>query len=336
MALQVVRLLGEAGRYRVCALAKDAHTLATRSRHCHRVIRTDFVRGTDSHTQAILSVLEQERIDVLLPVTVEDALAVGRAVDRFRSRTALPPLATPDEIETLDDKIRVWQLAREIGLDVPESTAFPRDLPDDLVHFPAILKPARGAGGIGCEIVQDAAALRSLLRQRRGQRLLLQRFIAGVDYGANVLCRDGQIIAHTVQRAVGPPVRPFGPARIAETIADASILSLARRFCAHVRWNGVANMDLRRETATGRTYLLEVNPRFWWSVSLSARAGINFPDLACRVALGEKPATAPARPIRHGVRGWRSACADPLPAFGHYLARLRRSLTTRPAGGTTA
>ena len=32
---------------------------------------------------------------------------------------------------------------------------------------------------------------------------------------------------------------------------------------------------------------MEVNPRFWGSLPLATRAGVNFPDLLCRHAMGE-------------------------------------------------
>ena len=38
---------------------------------------------------------------------------------------------------------------------------------------------------------------------------------------------------------------------------------------------------------------MEVNPRFWGSLPLATRAGINFPDLLSRRAMGEAIAEAP-------------------------------------------
>jgi hypothetical protein len=62
-----------------------------------------------------------------------------------------------------------------------------------------------------------------------------------------------------------------------------------------VKWTGIAQLDLRRDSRTGQVLIIEVNPRFWGSLLASASAGVNFPILSCRAAFGEK-ISAPAYP----------------------------------------
>lgn len=60
-------------------------------------------------------------------------------------------------------------------------------------------------------------------------------------------------------------------------------------------------VEFREDRRTGEYHLLELNPRFWGSLSLPIRAGVDFPDLLCRWAMGEE--IPRVERYRLGVRG---------------------------------
>ncbi len=65
-------------------------------------------------------------------------------------------------------------------------------------------------------------------------------------------------------------------------------------------WHGVAMVEFKREEATGRFVLMEVNPKFWGSLELAIVSGVDFPYLASRMAVeGE---IDPVLSYREGVR----------------------------------
>jgi predicted ATP-grasp superfamily ATP-dependent carboligase len=77
-------------------------------------------------------------------------------------------------------------------------------------------------------------------------------------------------------------------------------------------------IEYKVATATGTPYLMEINGRFWGSLQLAIDAGVDFPMLLTRLALGQRP--APVTTYRVGVRSrWFWGDVD------HVVARLRRS-----------
>ena len=52
-----------------------------------------------------------------------------------------------------------------------------------------------------------------------------------------------------------------------------------------LRWHGPAQVEFMVDRQAKRACLLEINGRFWGTLGLSIAAGINFPLLACRMAL---------------------------------------------------
>ncbi len=324
LALKIVRLLGRSGRFRVDLLARSPQASARYSRHAERTHLARFTPGGTDHLVALQEVLARDPPAVLLPVSLPDWMLAARHRASLAVQVALPPLAAPEDIASIHDKILLTARARALGLAVPESIAVTSDLDPGALPYPLLLKPATSHAGRGMERIANLAALRAALVRRAGERLLAQRYLEGSDVGVNVLCRDGVILAHTIQHAIGPPASPFGPATAWALEPDDEALDLVRRLLGALRWSGVANIDLRRESATGRVYLLEVNPRFWWSVAGSARAGVNFPELACLAALGEPLPTPRPRPVRYRVFSWRDVLCDPRPTLLHHAWRLRR------------
>ena len=52
----------------------------------------------------------------------------------------------------------------------------------------------------------------------------------------------------------------------------------------------VAMVEYKLDAATGTAYLMEINGRFWGSLQLAIDAGVDFPLLLVRCALGERVA----------------------------------------------
>ncbi len=58
----------------------------------------------------------------------------------------------------------------------------------------------------------------------------------------------------------------------------------AETLLASVNFHGVAMVEFKHDEETGRSWLLEVNPRFWGSLALAIQSGVDFPYLLYRMA----------------------------------------------------
>ncbi len=108
----------------------------------------------------------------------------------------------------------------------------------------------------------------------------------GYDIDCSVLCKDGRILVHTIQKCIVPNPVPFRIPLAIEFVENAEVLKVAARLIRALNFNGVANIDLRVDERDGRVQVIEVNPRYWLSLLGSQSAGVNFPQLACLAALG--------------------------------------------------
>jgi len=84
-----------------------------------------------------------------------------------------------------------------------------------------------------------------------------------------------------------------------------------------VGWEGVAMVEFKRSAASGESYLMEVNGRFWGSLQLAVDAGVDFPRMLIDMLLKRPFMGTP--PYRIGVRA-RWFWGD----FEYLWTRLRR------------
>jgi len=182
-------------------------------------------------------------------------------------------------------------------------------------------------------------------RIMKGYKYILQSYIPGIDLCLQVFCKDGKIIAYTLQKSLLNKNNHYGPQKIMEFIKDGEVLDLGQRLVSAMHWDGIACIDLRIDTRDGTNKILEINPRFGQAVLGSLVAGVNFPFIACLDALNmeyhnQYRTISYAHPIAAGknlltrftgkgtgVRirliesGLRFACSDPLPETFDVLGR---------------
>ncbi len=54
---------------------------------------------------------------------------------------------------------------------------------------------------------------------------------------------------------------------------------------AALKWHGPAQVEFKRDTRDGSMKIIDVNSRYWGTLDVSIQAGVNFPLLACRMAM---------------------------------------------------
>ena len=104
--------------------------------------------------------------------------------------------------------------------------------------------------------------------------------------GCSVLCRDGKILAYTIQKGFIPGLQRFAPPAGIEFVKDDQTFAVVSRLISSLKWSGVANIDLKYDEKNRQVNVLEVNGRYWATILGSLVAGVNFPYLACLAGLG--------------------------------------------------
>lgn len=322
-ALAVARSLGQHGVRVVCGESTRL-AAAFASKHVdERFVYPDPRVHPAAFVDALATYLRDHEVDVLLPVDHDSTALVNEHRDRLAQYAAVP-VAGADRFGRLARKDFVMERAAALGVPHPR-TVLPDDadeayeLASDLT-FPVVVKPRASTGSKGVQYVDDLASFRDAYRAASewGGRPLVQEQIPrdGRGMGAAFLRWDGEIRARFEYQRLREYPPSGGPSTLRESIHDDRLFEMGKTLLEDVDWQGVAMVEFKNDPRTDTPKLLEVNPRFWGSLHLPYRAGVEFPWLLVQCALGEAPEPMPAYPA--GVR-----CRYLLPGDLQNLASRR-------------
>jgi carbamoyl-phosphate synthase large subunit len=248
----------------------------------HRVI---VPRGdSETFVAAIIELCVRMQIDVVVPTVDSELLPLAIARSELAEHGVELVLASEQTLRQCLDK---WVLhGRCVGaLRVPDTVLVDSAFDPAACSLPVIVKPRSGSGSRGVHRVDD---LEELARLPRDATLLVQEYLPGIEYSLDVLARgDGAIVA------VVPRSRlkvDSGIAVTGRTVHDESLQRIGALVAQRIGLTSVANVQVKL-TDDGEPALLEVNPRFPGTMSLTVASGVNMPRLCVQQALGiEMPA----------------------------------------------
>ena len=342
-ALAATRSLGRKG-IDVVVGAERGRSLASSSRFCKRFFSYP---SPDSDPAAFLrAVVTQSELyvnPVLFPMT---DMTVNEIL---LNRNLLPenvriPFPDHDRYDALSDKENLFREAKKLAIPMPE-TLFSSDFTsrDALISeavrmgFPLVVKAAHSRARLAGKYVPSSAMyannpdeLRTILGKSPFDqtRCLVQQRIQGPGVGIFLLARKGEVLARFAHRRIREKPPSGGVSVLCESIhPPAEALDAASRLISINGWHGVAMIEFKWDAEENRPKLIEVNGRFWGSLNLAIRAGVDFPFLLYQLALGER-VEGPAE-YRIGLKSrWELGDLD------HLLIRLRSYPEHPSLGGT--
>ncbi|MEI9917738.1 MAG: ATP-grasp domain-containing protein [Bacteroidota bacterium] len=191
--------------------------------------------------------------------------------------------------------VNKWKLSQFLfskGVPHPFTKSIEGSVDDEVLKdltFPVLIKPDDAGNGRGIRSFQTEQQLKSYFEHHKDQKdhYIVQPLIDGYDIDCSVLCKDGKVLAYTIQKGIVSSKEAFHAAIGIEFLHNDEVISVVRRMMGLLNWSGVAHIDLRYDTAAKEIKVIEINARYWGSILGSLKVGINFPELAIKLAKGE-------------------------------------------------
>ena len=272
--LCAVRSLGRHGVTVIAAAPRRLAAGASSRSASARIVYPPPTR-VDEFLSVINRAVERYSIDVILPMSLE-------LVEVFaRNRSSLPdhiqiPIVEMNKFVVAADKASAVSFARALG--VPTPTVFAD--PSEVERFPVVVKPSLGSGVV--RYVNNAEELVEAFTPDS----TIQEYLVGTGYGFSALFDHGVEKAFFMHRRVREYPVTGGASTAAESFYDERLRDHGLKLLRALGWHGVAMAEFIYDERDGEYKLIEINPKFWGSLDLPVAAGVDFPWLATRLALG--------------------------------------------------
>jgi len=311
----------------VAALAERERTLPSRAIRSF----TRLPAEPGAFLDALSRLLREETIDYLIPATDTALAAVSQhdAALRELVRVACPP---PQIVKRVLDKDLTLELAARAGIPVPKSHEV-ADLAAlealrGTLRFPLVAKPRskRSPSSFKVRYVRDFDELARAFREdaRFGVDNVIQDYCRGVGVGVSLLVAGGEVVAAFQHRRVKELPASGGVSVVAISEAlDPDLTRCARELLRALEWEGVAQVEYRVDRDAGSFALMEVNGRYWGSLSSAVNAGCDFPYYQWQLAHGQRVDA----PLTYKIgMGWRWAAGDLVRIHAILAPGLRENL----------
>jgi D-aspartate ligase len=237
----------------------------------------------------------------------------------------------------LATKERQYEIAGANGLPIPK-TSFVESMDDvrqfaSTAMFPCLIKPVHfrewARLPAGHPLLNEKVAIAKSSSELEAKytsvadvtpSVVLQEIIEGADDAKLVYLscygRGGTRLGSCVVRQLRADPIYFGSASVVEPIDDPETETMCERFFQSIRYEGICELELKRDSRDGRVKLIEANPRYSVTADAGPYAGVDLGWLHYLDLIGE-----PVEPVRWNGRHFHHIVLQrDVECFRSYLA----------------
>lgn len=295
-SLATVRSLGRKG-VRTVALASSPRPPPTRSKYCHETVSVPSpYEDLSGFTDALLSVAERPDVRTVVPLREPDIYVLSKHREAFADHVATP-WPPYEDVARVQDRQELLRLAGDLGVPVPETEPLDRwtgwDRPTVVKPRYAILDRDDRATYPGVRVVTGGEPDVDGVVEEMGHVPVAQEYVPGdAEFGFFALFDEGMPVATFQHRRVRSFTYTGGASVYRKSVRVPDLERHGLALLEALDWHGPAMVEFKRDDRDGTLKLMEINPRFWGSLSLPVHAGVDFPWLYYRLATGGVDDTA--------------------------------------------
>lgn len=288
-ALASLRSLGSKPEYEIYIGSNKKLNSSRYSRFCKGFF---LYKNPDEDIQQFISdvneILLKENIDVLIPMDDRMASHVSKNKHLFLENTKIL-VPNWEVFKIARNKARTLEVAKKIGIPIPNSYTIEEALELSEENYPLIIKPTVSSASIGMSVVRQKNKLKEVyedIHARFPNPLIQEMIPQGGHFQANMIFdKNSNLVCSSVKNKIREFPLTGGPSTFFRTVDYPLIEQYAEKLLKEIAWIGPAEVEFMVNPKTNQPILMEINPRMSATIVLSIKAGINFPEYIVNCAL---------------------------------------------------
>jgi len=248
-----------------------------------KVIYPDPAKTPEKFYNFIKKYLTENKVDLFIPVR-DDTTYISSNNKKELSKLTNLIVPDKDKFEICRDKSETIKLARKLNIPHPKTILdFKSRKYNSIIQevgSPFLIKPCISSGSRGIiKVVSEEDYNRAYqIVIKKNEKYMVQEFIPhGGAFGVEVVYYKGEKKAFFVHKRLREYPVSGGPSTLRISIREPEMERISFKMFDNLNWHGVAMVEFRVDARDNKPKLMEINPRFWGSLSTSIYAGMDFP-----------------------------------------------------------
>lgn len=228
-----------------------------------------------------------KKINTLLAVNVPLILFLSKHKEQLEQLNISVIVSSINSLQIADNKGKLAKYLKEFNISIPITYELNSINDFENLKYPLMIKPKTGWNGSKITKIENKEKYQEEVKKIISkEKYIIQDYIDGYDVDMSVLCKNGNILAYTIQKGFIKGLSTYAPPRGIEFLYNEELYKVVEKMMKNLEWSGIAHIDLRYDEIEKKFKVIEINPRFWGSIEASKMVGVNFPYLYCLTTLG--------------------------------------------------
>lgn len=303
IALSAIRCLGVHGIEVVAMDYSEKGTYAAKSKYLsERLIVPHYRNESEKFVEFLIDYAKkQDCPPVLIPCHDLQVEVIDEHLEELK-KYYLIPQTEPGLWTKVMDKASLYELALEHGVPVPETVKIDEDnfleKVESTIKYPCIVKPVESPSFVAVFRrklfkVHNREELEEAIRKAKdaGLEVIVQRIIPGFDdhmYTFDAYLNQDAKVTHwsTCQKYRQFPIN-FGASVYTGHKYVPELYDIGAKFFEGIGYKGFAEIEFKKDSETGKFYMIEVNARITNFNNLLYKLGLNIPYITYREMIGK-------------------------------------------------
>ena len=305
----IADLLRQNKLFNIRVIGMDADEKGGKAGWCDAFYQVPMGSEQEQYIAAVLEICDREEVDLILPISDEECLALSKYMETFVSRNVQVMVNDFKTTALALQKDRALHFLEQKGIDVPswmrpnsiEKTAAGLEMlgyPDEQV----VVKPITARGSRGFWIINEQFDKLQYLKGRERiyltkswlmeileeaaefPELILMEYLPGESYSIDILAEDGSMLACMPHKRLG---HRWGRLDHAKISPKRTLTEMCAEIVKAFQFDNLVNIELGI-SKEGNSLLIEINPRASATLALNAYTGIDLMHYAIAMKMGEE------------------------------------------------